>query len=88
MVAPQPTLVELSQSVAVMLQNTHAPMNTVKPNVPGIVDVGGLHITSPKPLPKDLRKFLDDPTTAVIYFSFGNTETTNSINFIIAFHPL
>lgn len=46
-------------------------MNTVKPNVPGIIDVGGLHITPPKPLPADLQKFLDETAFGVIYFSFG-----------------
>lgn len=46
-------------------------MTTIKPNVPGIVDVGGIHIASAKPLPEDLKKFLDEATHGVIYFSFG-----------------
>lgn len=46
-------------------------MRVVKPNVPAVIDVGGLHIRPPKPLPLDLQQFLDEASDGVIYFSFG-----------------
>lgn len=46
-------------------------MKTIKPNVPGVVDVGGIHITPAQGLPEDLQSFLDGATQGAIYFSFG-----------------
>lgn len=68
---PRPSVDVLSRSVSVILQNEHTPMNVVKPNVPGIIDVGGIHIKPVQPLAADLKKFLDEATAGVIYFSFG-----------------
>lgn len=68
---PHPNLQELGRSVALILQNTHTPMSSVKPNVPSVIDVGGLHIKTPKPLPADLQAYLDEAKHGVIYFSFG-----------------
>lgn len=68
---PRPTLEELGRSVSVILQNSHAPMSSVKPNVPGIIDVGGIHITPANPLPGKIKTFLDDARHGAIYFSFG-----------------
>lgn len=80
-VGPLPTLEELSRSVSVILQNTHSPMTSVKPNVPGIVDVGGLHIGPPKKLPQDIQKFIDEAKQGVIYFSLGNKLIQNYLNY-------
>lgn len=72
-----PTLEELARSVSVILQNAHAPMASIKPNVPGIVDVGGIHIAQVQPLPDEIKTFLDEAEHGVIYFSFGNYKTCN-----------
>lgn len=69
---PHPSLEELGRNVSVMLQNSHSPLAFVKPNVPGIIDVGGIHIKPPNPLPADLKQFLDEAQHGVIYFSLGN----------------
>lgn len=66
-----PSVEDLTRSVSVILQNSYAPMTTIKPNVPGIIDVGGIHIKPVMPLPDDLKKFLDEASDGVIYFSFG-----------------
>lgn len=77
---PHPSLEELGQSVSVILQNSYAPMTSVKPNVPGVVDVGGLHIKAPQRLPADVKKFLDEAKDGVIYFSFGTMNHLDSYN--------
>lgn len=76
MSGPHPSLTELSRQIALIIQNVHTPMMSVKPNVPGVVDVGGLHITSPKPLPQDIQNFLDNAQHGVIYFSFGKPNAS------------
>lgn len=43
--------------------------NLVQPNMIGI---NGIHLEPAKPLPKDIKKFLDDATDGVILFSMGS----------------
>lgn len=37
-----------------------------------MVEIGGFHLTPPKPLPADLQKILDEAKHGVIYFSMGS----------------
>lgn len=39
--------------------------------MPGIVNIGGAHIKSGKPLPENIQKFLDGAKDGAIYFSLG-----------------
>ncbi|XP_062553450.1 UDP-glycosyltransferase UGT5-like isoform X2 [Armigeres subalbatus] len=68
---PLPKIADLEQKVSVVLLNSYYPLTTSRPRVPGLVQVGGLHIKPPKPLPDDLKKFLDGAKHGVIYFSLG-----------------
>lgn len=36
------------------------------------MNIGGAHIKPPKPLPKDLKEFLDESKNGVIFFSLGS----------------
>lgn len=57
-----------------LLVNGHQPLTSIRPNVPAIIDVGGLHIdTVSNPLPANIRTFLDTAPAGVIYFSFGSS---------------
>lgn len=40
--------------------------------MPGIINVGGAHIKPPKPLPDDLKEFLDNSKNGVVFFSLGS----------------
>lgn len=58
--------------VSVILLNNYFPLTTPKPSVPGLVQVGGLHITEkPKDLPPKIKQFLDEAHDGAIYFSLG-----------------
>ncbi|KDR22772.1 hypothetical protein L798_15644, partial [Zootermopsis nevadensis] len=68
-----PHLAELdATSTALLLVNSHFSISSPKPLMPNIVQVGGLHIKPPKPLPDDLQVFLDDAPHGVVYFSMGS----------------
>ncbi|CAH1953717.1 unnamed protein product [Acanthoscelides obtectus] len=43
-----------------------------RPNVPTIIDLEMLHVKPVKPLPADLKQFLDNAKQGVIYFSLGS----------------
>ncbi|XP_053674279.1 UDP-glycosyltransferase UGT5-like [Anopheles nili] len=68
---PLPSLSELEKQVSVILLNSYPPLTTTRAKVPGLVQVGGLHIKPPKPLPQDLKTFIDGAKDGVIYFSLG-----------------
>lgn len=43
---------EIAFNTSLLLVNAHFSMNEPKPIVPGLIEVGGLHIKTPKSLPK------------------------------------
>lgn len=49
---PLPRVQDLQNSASLVLVNTHFSIDTVFPQVPGIVQIGGAHIEDVKPLPK------------------------------------
>ncbi|XP_021696236.1 UDP-glucuronosyltransferase 2B1 [Aedes aegypti] len=68
---PLPKVADLERKVSVVLLNSYYPLTTARARVPGMIQVGGLHIKNPKPLPEDLQKFLDGADHGAIYFSLG-----------------
>ena len=68
---PLPSVSELEKQISVIILNSHVPLSTPRPTVQGMVQVGGLHIKEPKPLPDELQSFLDGAKDGVIYFSLG-----------------
>lgn len=68
---PLPTVEELYQNISMIFVNTHRSTSKPRPQMPGIINVGGAHIKPPKPLPKDLQELLDNSTNGVVLFSLG-----------------
>lgn len=66
-----PSLEDLMKNVSAILINSHRTLLPPRPTMPGIVYVGGAHIKEPKPLPDDIKTFLDGATDGAIYVSFG-----------------
>ncbi|KAJ3641651.1 hypothetical protein Zmor_028141 [Zophobas morio] len=62
---------EYENSVSMFLLNRHHQVQSLRPNVPAVVEILPLEYHSPKPLPNDLQKILDDAKTGVVYFSLG-----------------
>ncbi|XP_075147408.1 uncharacterized protein LOC142221536 [Haematobia irritans] len=64
---------EVRKNAAVVLLNTHVSLAFPRPYVPNQIEVGGIHINRKrKPLPEDIRKFIDEAKHGVIYFSMGS----------------
>ncbi|XP_063913093.1 UDP-glucosyltransferase 2-like [Zophobas morio] len=62
---------EYENSVSMSLLNRHHQIQSLRPNVPAVVEILPLEYHSPKPLPNDLQRILDDAKTGVVYFSLG-----------------
>ncbi|GLG96693.1 ADP,ATP carrier protein 1 [Gryllus bimaculatus] len=68
-----PHIADLERNTSVMMVNSHFSVAYPRPAVPAYVQVGGLHIKKPKPLPQELRAWLDAaPAEGVVYFSMGS----------------
>lgn len=67
-----PSVEDLEKKISVHLINGHPALTFPRPRMPGMIDVAGIHIKKPKPLPKDLQTFLDGAQHGVIYISFGS----------------
>ncbi|GJQ76011.1 hypothetical protein Trydic_g18065 [Trypoxylus dichotomus] len=57
--------------------------NEPLPKLPNMIEIGGYHIESPKELPEDLRKILDDAKNGVIYFSLGSELKSENLPFTL-----
>ncbi|KAL7735231.1 hypothetical protein ACLKA6_016140 [Drosophila palustris] len=66
-----PTIKQLERNISAFLLNSYMPLEAPRPNSFNMIQVGGLHIQKPKPLPKQLQTFLDEAEHGAIYFSLG-----------------
>ncbi|XP_022163253.1 UDP-glucuronosyltransferase 2A3-like [Myzus persicae] len=59
--------------------NTHFITEPPRPLTPGIVQIGGIHLTPPGPIPKEILEFIEDAPHGVIYFTFGSVISMESL---------
>lgn len=74
-----PPLEDIAANTSLLLINTHVSYSQVRPLVPAIVEVGGIHIEPPKKLPQDLEKFISEAKHGVVFFSLGSTLRTATL---------
>lgn len=51
----KPSILELEKNIAIRLVNSHTTTSHPRPSMPGLVNVAGVHIRPPKPLPADIQ---------------------------------
>ncbi|XP_049772895.1 UDP-glucosyltransferase 2-like [Schistocerca cancellata] len=67
-----PPVAETERNYSLMLVNNHFSVNYPRPYLPTIIELTGLHIQKErKPLPKEVREFLDGAEEGAVYFSLG-----------------
>lgn len=74
-----PPLEELKEKIAMVFLNTHYSLETPRPYITNIIQIGGVHIEKPKLLPQDLQTFLDNSLNGVVYFSLGSNTKIASL---------
>ncbi|XP_038214690.1 UDP-glucosyltransferase 2-like isoform X2 [Zerene cesonia] len=73
-------LYDLSINMTMVLVNTFHSLNGVRPLLPGLVEVGGMHLDhTRKPLPAYIERFLNESEHGVVLFSFGSLIKTSTI---------
>lgn len=61
-----PSLNDIAYNTSIMLENTHFSLNLPRPQVPNIIDVGGIHIRNVNPLPQVIYAILFVDCTALL----------------------
>jgi len=69
-----PPVREIVKNTSLYLVNSHFTLFQPRPLVPGIVELGGIHVTPSKgKIPKDVLDFIEGSPNGVIFFSMGST---------------
>lgn len=66
-----PHLSEFMYNASLILLNSHPAATEPVPLVPNMIEIGGFHIT-PETIPAHIKKFMDEATDGVVYFSMGS----------------
>ncbi|XP_060535191.1 UDP-glycosyltransferase UGT5-like isoform X2 [Cylas formicarius] len=69
---------EIAEEVSLVISDTSFLLHNVKPVLPALVPVAGIHLKPNNPLPDDLEAILNS-SDQVIYFSFGTNVRTAEI---------
>lgn len=76
-----PHLDSLRRNVSLALVNYHFTTGYPRPNLPALIEVGGLQVKDPpSPLPKDLQTWLDEAEYGAIYMSMGSNVKSTSLS--------
>ncbi|EDW74351.2 uncharacterized protein Dwil_GK21429 [Drosophila willistoni] len=67
-------------NLAVLLINNHVPLLTPRPLIQQIVLAGGLHIRGPRELPWNVKKFLEEARSGVVYLQLGNEQPCGQLS--------
>ncbi|XP_013098056.2 UDP-glycosyltransferase UGT4 [Stomoxys calcitrans] len=74
-----PSIMDLQSNLALLLVNNYYPLAAPKPLVPNIIPVGGLQIRAPRELPWQIRRFLDEARSGVVYINMGDEQLCGDI---------
>ncbi|CAG9789204.1 unnamed protein product [Diatraea saccharalis] len=69
----------LAKNYSLVISNSHFSINDVRPLVPALIEVGGLHLDESQKLSGELKSLLDASNEGVIYWSFGSMSRIETI---------
>ncbi|KAJ9595862.1 hypothetical protein L9F63_012943, partial [Diploptera punctata] len=70
----------LKEHISLAMVNTHFSLDYPRPNVPAMIQVGGMQVTPARKLPKDIQKFLDEAKHGAIFFSLGTNVRSDKMS--------
>jgi len=76
---PLPSIADLEKSISMILVNNNFAMSPARPLMPGMVNIGGVHMKTVKSLPTDVQQFLDEAEHGAIYMSLGAYVQSSSM---------
>ncbi|XP_044314852.1 UDP-glycosyltransferase UGT5 [Drosophila rhopaloa] len=74
------TMEEVLDSFSLILLGQHFSLSHPRPYLPNMIEVGGMQIShKPKPLPEDIKQFIEGSPNGVIYFSMGSNVKSKDL---------
>jgi len=74
------TMEEVMDSFSLILLGQHFSLSYPRPYLPNMIEVGGMQIShKPKPLPEDIKQFIEGSPNGVIYFSMGSNVKSKDL---------
>ncbi|XP_016950400.1 UDP-glucosyltransferase 2 [Drosophila biarmipes] len=74
------TIEEVMDSFSLILLGQHFSLSYPRPYLPNMIEVGGMQIShKPKPLPEDIKQFIEGSPDGVIYFSMGSNVKSKDL---------
>ena len=72
-----PPIQDLLRNISLTLVNNNNALMSAVPLAPSVIEVAGLFIKPGKPLPPDLKKWIEDSEHGIVYFSLGSNLQAN-----------
>ncbi|CAK9810028.1 UDP-glycosyltransferase UGT5 [Anthophora quadrimaculata] len=77
---PLPSLLDITKNMSMFFVNEPDVLTPASPKLTNMLTFSSFHIDkTPKPLPKDLQKFMDSAKDGVIYFSLGSNARSSDL---------
>lgn len=73
-----PDINEMVFNTSLLFVNTHFSVDMPYPLVPNCIEIGGIHVKEPQPLPLEIQKFMDEAEHGVIFFTLGSMVRTST----------
>lgn len=74
-----PYIDNIWRNTSLLLVNNHPALSFPRPQLPNTIDIAGMHIYPPKPLPKDLEEYMSSAKNGVILFSLGTNVRSSDL---------
>lgn len=75
-----PSYDDVKKNVSLILTNDYLTAGKVRPNLPTLVQIGGIQIKSkPSPLPADIQTWIDEAEDGAIFVSFGTNYKASEV---------
>ncbi|CAO1431481.1 unnamed protein product [Diamesa hyperborea] len=78
-----PSLSDLEKKTVIMLLNCDYALDYPEPLQPNMIQVGGLQITETKPLPEDMKSFINNGKKGSVLMSLGTNIKSNMLDKVI-----
>ncbi|XP_050519783.1 UDP-glucosyltransferase 2-like isoform X2 [Daktulosphaira vitifoliae] len=75
----RPSMKNMLKNVSLNLVDSDVMILSPRPYVPSFIEVSGIHIRPTKSMSKELKDFMDNATSGVIYFNFGTILNVTDI---------
>ncbi|XP_012261904.2 UDP-glycosyltransferase UGT5-like [Athalia rosae] len=73
------SLEDIEREMTTLLTNTHASFDAGTFLPPNVIEIGGLHVKDTKPLPQDIKKFIDEAEHGVVVLSLGTNVQSSTL---------